>query len=90
MIDTPGTAAPSLAAHSKDASTPGPTPASSATGQTGSGAAAGTARQIRDAIGGRGGLIADQLAGFARDQPITALATVGGIGLILGILLARR
>ncbi len=119
MDDKPidGGARPALAAHSKDASAPGETPASSATAananaqsSTTSGISdtvsqlAGQARsaadrvassvstiagQARDQLSDRG-VTTDHAAELVRDRPLMALLAAGGIGLLLGMLIARR
>ena len=100
---TEGGAGPSLAAHSKDGSIRGQTPASEATGQPAtpsnmardavSNAAAsanGVLGQARDMVSERGGQAADQLGQFVREQPVLALMATGALCLTLGLLLGRR
>lgn len=91
---TAGTAGPALAAHSKDSSAPGPTPASSATANKDrSGDFSETASRspaVRQSISEQGGRAADQVAEFIREQPLVALAIMGAACLTLGFLLARH
>ena len=47
---------------------------------------AGTAA---DELRGFGGDLADSVAGTVKEQPLTSLLVVGGLGLILGFLLRR-
>ena len=89
MVDQPVTAGPSLAAHSKDASTPGPAPASSAMGPATSSASQAT-REMRDTASEQAGQVTDQLGEYVRQQPMTALAITAGLFLVLGWLLGRR
>ena len=98
---TPGSAAAALAAHSKDASTAGQTPASSTMGES-SGAKATdgvehirtsvreAAGNAREALAGQGGYAVDQAENFIREQPFVALAVTGMACLALGLLLGRR
>ena len=69
MTNTTEGAGPALAAHSKDAATPGHRPASQA-----SGAAAPMAS---------GSYISDQLTDFAQRQPLTAMALCLAAGFIM-------
>jgi ElaB/YqjD/DUF883 family membrane-anchored ribosome-binding protein len=101
-----GGAGPALAAHSKDASTPG-------TGNQGDagdmpdkvnglfdaahGSVDRVATAVRDAAGktrdtlsGHGGRAADQAADFIRERPLMTVAVTGAICLAFGLLLARR
>ena len=100
---TEGGAGPSLAAHSKDGSIRGQTPASEAIGQSAtpsnvasdavSNAAAsanGVIGQARHMVSERGGQAADQLGHFVREQPVLALLMTGALCLTLGLLLGRR
>jgi ElaB/YqjD/DUF883 family membrane-anchored ribosome-binding protein len=100
---TEGGAGPSLAAHSKDGSIRGQTPASEATGQPAtpsnmardavSNAAASANRvlgQAGDMVSARGGQAADRLDQFVREQPVLALVVTGIVCLTLGVFLGRR
>jgi hypothetical protein len=80
-----GGAGPALAAHSKDGSTPGPTPASSATGDKAEFHGPSDA-QVQQAYG----QAVDHLRDFAEDNPIGSLLAAAGVGLVLGMILARR
>jgi ElaB/YqjD/DUF883 family membrane-anchored ribosome-binding protein len=81
MSENIGGATPALAAHSKDGSAPGQTAASEAAPKPGSqfGAVEDTINQM-----------ASEVCGFVRQQPFTAAALMGGIGLLIGLLLGRR
>jgi ElaB/YqjD/DUF883 family membrane-anchored ribosome-binding protein len=48
------------------------------------------AGKAREAIAGQGGQAADQVAALVREQPLTALAVTGLVGLAIGILIGRR
>jgi ElaB/YqjD/DUF883 family membrane-anchored ribosome-binding protein len=100
---TEGGAGPSLAAHSKDGSIRGQTPASEATGQPATpsnvasdavskaaASANGVLGQARDVITERGGQAADRLDQFVREQPVLALVVTGILCLTLGVFLGRR
>jgi hypothetical protein len=76
-----GAAGPAIAAHSKDGSVPGPTPASSATGDQGD--AQAEAQQAYDQA-------VDQGRDFAAENPVGLLLAVAGVGLVLGLIVARR
>ena len=69
-----GSAGPALAAHSKDASAPGPTSASAAT-------APRAMRTIPSSAASTG------WAEYVRDNPSTALLWAAGIGILIGFLL---
>lgn len=87
-----GGAAPALAAHSKDASTAGPTPASSATGEPMPPKTSfrdGIADAI-DAVSAQGARVATPAADFVREQPFAALAVMGVACFAFGLLLGRR
>lgn len=98
-----GGAGPAIAAHSKDGSIPGQTPASSATGHDGnapsggSGTISGAADQAGEtATSARQGLAdgmrqaVDDTSAFVREQPLLALASVGVVCLAVGMFLGRR
>ncbi len=103
---TIGTAGAALAAHSKDGSVPGPSPASSATvsqdqpgdvSETASEAAGRITSSVHNVLGNarqsifeQGGHAGDQAAEFIREQPLVALAIMGAACFALGFLLARR
>jgi hypothetical protein len=76
-----GAAGPALAAHSKDGSAPGPTPASSATGDKT--AASG---QVQQAYG----QAVDHVRDFAAGNPVGSLIGAAGVGLVLGLIVARK
>ena len=101
--DTRGGAAPALAAHSKDASVPGQTPASSTKASppastTGHGVkTAGdmknlddAATKVRDIASEYGGRAAEKASDYVQTQPLFALAVTGLMGMIIGAMLARR
>jgi glycine zipper-containing protein DUF883 len=80
MSDSTEGAGPALAAHSKDASTPGNNPASETTGkphplQEGGEAAQRLLQQAEDCV---------------RAQPLVSMAVCVAVGLFAGILLSRR
>jgi ElaB/YqjD/DUF883 family membrane-anchored ribosome-binding protein len=95
-----GGAGPALAAHSKDASAPGQTPASEATGgDRGQAGTAGdtlgasvsdAARQTGDYVSEQSSYLTAQGTAFVREQPLLALALTGAVCLGLGFLLGRR
>ncbi len=101
-----GGARAALAAHSKDASAHGQTPASGVMGDHGHASGGpGTVREgaghvgeaVREAVGnarealsGQGGRALDQTAEFIRGQPLAAMAITGAVCLALGMLLSRR
>ena len=68
---TPGSAGPALAAHSKDASTPGPTQASSATGNQDWPAAGGVSETV-NRVSGQAREAAERLATSASEAASTA------------------
>jgi DUF883 C-terminal glycine zipper region len=80
MSDSTEGAGPALAAHSKDASTPGHNPASAATGE---------ASSVRE-----GGESAQRLLQQAEDcvraQPLVSMAVCVAVGLVAGKLLSHR
>jgi hypothetical protein len=83
MSETPnlGAAAPALAAHSKDGSVPGPTPASMASGDQGD--AQDEAQQAYvQAV--------DRVRDFAAENPVGSLLTAASVGLLLGLIVGRR
>jgi len=82
MSENIGSAKPALAAHSKDGSAPGQTPASEATAPK----PASQFGAVEDTIN----QMASEVCGFVRQQPFTAAALMGGIGLLVGLLLGRR
>ena len=92
-----GGAAPALAAHSKDAATSSSNPAASTTGAPStkspidgvSDTVSKLAGQARGQLAEHG-ITADQATDFVRERPLTALLAAGGLGLILGMLVARR
>jgi ElaB/YqjD/DUF883 family membrane-anchored ribosome-binding protein len=73
-------AGPALAAHSKDASTPGHKPASQATGEARLPQAGGEAVQHP----------LQQAVDFARAQPFVSMAVCIAGGMVAGKLLSRR
>ena len=105
----PGGSGAALAAHSKDASVAGPTPASHATGNKPIGTAtisdftkqaqdvagqvmsfvSDVAGEARDQLSQRG-VTVDQVTATVREKPMIALLSAGMVGMVLGILLARR
>lgn len=101
-----GGAAPSLAAHSKDASTPGPTPASATAPQQpqnsapadnqqeghGSEAGLNIDSSVSDAVAAVRELAptADEARAFMRDHTMTALVVTGVACFLLGLLVGRR
>lgn len=95
-----GGAGPALAAHSKDASAPGQTTASEATGEPrGQASTAGgtPGASVSDAVKGtgqyayqQGSQLASQGTAFVREQPLLALALTGAVCFVLGFLLGRR
>ena len=79
MSDSTEGAGPALAAHSKDASTPGHNPASKATGEA------------RPHEGGEALQdLLDQAVDFVRAQPLVSVAVCIAFGLVAGKLLSRR
>ena len=72
-------AGPALAAHSKDASTPGPTPASEASGTI---KPASDGEAISHAL--------QEAADFVRGQPIASMGIFIIAGIIIGKMLGRR
>jgi ElaB/YqjD/DUF883 family membrane-anchored ribosome-binding protein len=94
-----GGAGPALAAHSKDASATGHTPASQATADaTSPRAAAGrvastvsdAASRVHDTVSGQAGQAANQAGEFVRTQPLLALAGFGLVCLLVGVLIGRQ
>jgi hypothetical protein len=82
MDEKTGGAGPALAAHSKDASALGPTPASEASPKP---------KQPRSE--GDGDAIvrmANQLTDLVRQQPITSMAVSVAIGVLISKMLGRR
>src|SRR4051812_39419634 len=95
-----GGAGAALAAHSKDASAPGQTAASEATGEArGQASTAGgtPGASVPDAVKGtaqyayeQSSQLASQGTTFVREQPLLALALTGAVCLVFGFLLGRR
>ena len=101
-----GGAGPALAAHSKDASTPGAAPASAAANngtQRGSASTPGSdtitqlsgevqkeASQAADSASKAFENTSEQLSMFVRDRPLAALLGAGVVGLVVGVILSRR
>ena len=78
-------AGPALAAHSKDASAPGPTAASSATGESRH-PEGKTGAQMQQACG----QAVDNVRNFATDNPAGALGLAAAMGLFIGLMVGRR
>jgi hypothetical protein len=76
-----GAAGPALAAPSKDGSVPGPTPASSATGDQG---------DIQDEAQQAYGQAVDEVRDFAAENPVGLLLAAAGVGLVLGLIVGRH
>ncbi|MBS0638690.1 MAG: hypothetical protein JSS43_02390 [Proteobacteria bacterium] len=100
-IQSQSGAAPALAAHSKDASAPGQTAASEATGEPhgqAAGSAGGTSgasvseavKETRNYVYEQGSKVASQGTTYVREQPLLALAVTGGVCFLFGYLLGRR
>jgi hypothetical protein len=87
--ETRGGAGPALAAHSKDASAPGQTAASTTTGRNAPGGLArnGGSAESLSAMSCRA---MDEGAAFIREQPFIAMAATGAICLAIGLMVARR
>lgn len=95
---TPGGSGAALAAHSKDASVPGPTPASHATGDKPTTISdftkqaqdvAGQAMSFVSDVAGEArdqlsqrGVTVDQVAATVREKPIIALLSAGVVGMV--------
>ena len=47
-------------------------------------------KHAKEGVSGQAGPVADRVATFLREQMLTALALAGGIGIALGISIARR
>ena len=73
-------AGPALAAHSKDASTPGPTPASEASGAVRPASDSGEA--ISHAL--------QQVTDFVRGQPLASMGIFVIAAIVIGKVLSRR
>ena len=73
-------AGPALAAHSKDASIPGPTPASQASGAVKP--ASDSGEGISHAL--------QQVTDFVRGQPLASMGTFIIVGIVIGRVLSRR
>ena len=73
-------AGPALAAHSKDASIPGPTPASQASGAV---------RPAGDSVEGISHAL-QQVTDFVRGQPLASMGTFIIAGIVIGKVLSRR
>jgi hypothetical protein len=82
MSENIGGAKPALAAHSKDGSAPGQTPASEATAPK----AGSPSCSMNDTIN----RMTSEACDFARQQPLAATAIVGMTGVLIGLLLGRR
>jgi hypothetical protein len=76
-----GAAGPALAAHSKDGSAPGPTQASSATGDQGD-----VTEQAQQAYS----QTVDQVRDFATENPVGSLLAAAGVELVLGLIVGRH
>ena len=72
-------AGPALAAHSKDASTPGPTPASQASGAVKP--ASDSSEAISQAL--------QQVTDFVRGQPLASMGVFVIAGIVIGKVLSR-
>ena len=83
MSENIGGAKPALAAHSKDGSAPGQTSASETSAQSKPASQFVAAEETINQI-------CSEVCGFVRQQPFTAAALMGGIGLLVGLLLGRR
>jgi ElaB/YqjD/DUF883 family membrane-anchored ribosome-binding protein len=85
-------AAPALAAHSKDASTPGPTSASSSSGKSlpRTATVGEHAAEAIDAILTQGARAATPASDYVRAQPLAAVVAVGALCFALGLLFGRR
>jgi ElaB/YqjD/DUF883 family membrane-anchored ribosome-binding protein len=80
MSGTTEGAAPALAAHSKDASTPGQNPASAASGE------AKRTTHEGEAIA----RLMEQAADIVRGQPLVSAGILIAAGIVVGKLLSRR
>jgi ElaB/YqjD/DUF883 family membrane-anchored ribosome-binding protein len=80
MSESTEGAGPALAAHSKDASTPGHNPASAATGK------ADTLNEGEEMAQH----LLQQAEDFVRAQPLVSMAVFIAVGVIAGKLLSRR
>ena len=80
MSGNTGGAGPAIAAHSKDASTPGPTPASEASGAAK--AASDSGEAISHAL--------QQATDFVRGEPLASMAIFIIAGIVIGKVLSRR
>lgn len=80
MSETTEGAGPALAAHSKDASTPGQNPASAASGE------AKRAAHEGEAIA----RVMEQAADIVRGQPLVSAGILIAAGIVVGKLLSRR
>jgi ElaB/YqjD/DUF883 family membrane-anchored ribosome-binding protein len=83
MSENIGRAKPALAAHSKEGSAPGQTSASEARPQPKQASQFGAVEETINQM-------ASEVCGFVQQQPFTAAALMGGIGLLIGLLLGRR
>jgi hypothetical protein len=82
MPENTGGAGPALAAHSKDASTPGQTPASEATGE---------AMQPRSGEDGETVFrLVNQVTNLVRQQPVASIAVFVARGVIISKMRGRR
>jgi ElaB/YqjD/DUF883 family membrane-anchored ribosome-binding protein len=80
MSETTEGAGPAIAAHSKDASTPGQSPASAASGE------ARPASHEGEAVN----RLIEQAAGTVRSQPLVSAGILIAAGIVIGKLLSRR
>jgi hypothetical protein len=80
MSETTEGAGPAIAAHSKDASTPGQSPAPAASGE------ARPASHEGEAVN----RLIEQAAGIVRSQPLVSAGILIAAGIVIGRLLNRR
>ena len=97
-----GSAGPALAAHSKDASAAGTTIASNAmshesdrerqrAGARSNGPKVEPGQAARSGrVPGLPSRVSDQVAGFVRDRPISAIVGAAVLGIVAGLILAAR
>ena len=89
MSENIGGAKPALAAHSKDGSAPGQTPASEASAPK----AALPSDSISDTLNSMGDTLnkmTGEACAFAKEQPLATAAIVVLTGMLIGLLLGRR